>query len=192
MPREPTLRLEVLPQGRDERGKVDDVGRRVRGHRGRQRPLAPVGALVRLVERDPDARGEEGREPDLLLADELRGEHRVEEGRGAEAVTPEEEPEVVVGPVHEERPGGEPREERREVEPGERVREERVGAEADLHETDLLEVVVEGVGFRVERDRRPGIGVEPAEKDAERTGLRDVDGARAVVRGSRRRHRSGG
>ncbi len=165
----------------DERGQVDDVGRRVRGHRRRERPLAPVRALVRLVERDADARGEERGEADLLLADELRRDHRVEERRRAEAVAAEEQAQVVVGPVQEERPRREPREERREVDAGERVHEERVGAEADLHEAYLFVVVVEGIGLRVERDGRAGLRVEAGEEAGERRlGLRDGERARAL------------
>ena len=94
--------------------------------------------------------------------------------------------------MEEERPCREPREERAQVDARERVREERVRAEADLHEAHLLVVVMEGIGLRVERDGRRRLGVEPAKKDAESAGLRDEDGARAVVRRGRRRHGSGG
>ena len=164
---------------------MDDVGGRVRGHRGRERPFAPVGPLVGLVECDADARGEKRREADLLLAEELRRDHRVEERARAEAVRAEEEPQVVVGPVHQERPRRETREERREVDGRERVREERVGADPHLHEADLLEVVVEGVGLRVERDGRGAI--QPPEQAAEGSRIRDGDDVpeKAIRRGRR-------
>ena len=116
VPREASFRLEVPRDRFHERREVEDVGRRVGDERRRERPLAPVGALVRLVERDPDARREERRETDLLLAEKLRREHRVEERRRPKAVAAKEEPEVVVGAVHEEPPGREPREEGADVE----------------------------------------------------------------------------
>ena len=112
VPREAALRLEVARERLHERGKVEDVRGGVGDHRRRERPRAPVGTLVRLVERDAGARGEERGQADLLLAEKLRREHRVEEGCRAKAVSPREEPEVVVGAVHEEPPRSEAREER--------------------------------------------------------------------------------
>ena len=191
VPREPALRLEVSREGLDERRKMDDVRGGVCGHRRRERPLAPIRALVRLVERHADARGEERREADLLLADELRRDHRVEQRRRPETVPAVEEPQVVVGSVCEERPRGETREEGREVDARERVREKRFRAEADLHEADLLEVVVEGIRLRVQRDGRARARVEAREQRGQRGFGRDED-RRVALGGGGRGHGRGG
>src|SRR5204863_1980973 len=56
VPGETPRRLEVAPQGSDEGREVEDVVRRVRDPLRRNRPLAPVRALVRLVQGYADAR----------------------------------------------------------------------------------------------------------------------------------------
>ena len=125
VPLEATARGEVGLKERDESVEVEDVGSRVGDERRREGAAAPVGTLARLVERDAEARGEERGEADLLLSEELRGEHRVEDLARAEAVTAREETNVVVGAVKQETALGELREEGREVEAGERVDEPR-------------------------------------------------------------------
>jgi hypothetical protein len=123
---------------------------------------------VRLVERDAGAGGEERGQADLLLAEKLRREHRVEEGYRAKAVSPKEEPEVVVGAVHEEPPWNEAREERGDIERRERVHEVGRAVPGKLQEAGFLEVVVERVRLCVERDVGLGPLIEGGEEAAER------------------------
>jgi hypothetical protein len=145
---------------------------------------------VRLVERHAGAGGEERGESDLLLAEKLRREHGVEEGRRAEAVPAKEEAEVVVGAVHEEPPRSKAREESGDVEGLERVHEIGRAVPGELQKADLLEVVVEGVRLRVERDVGSGPRVERGEKGAE--GVRVEHEARVGRREGWDGHHRGG
>ena len=176
VPVEPALRGEVGLEEGHERVEVEDVGRGIGHEDRREGPAAPVGTLARLVERDAEPSREERREADLLLPEKLRGEHRVEDLARVEAVPAREEPQVVVGAVQEEAPVRKEAEEGSEVESGERIDEPRRAGPCELQETDLLEIVVEGVGLGVERDVVVGVRPEILDEAPEGFGVGDEAG----------------
>jgi len=105
-------------------GKVPDVEAGVVEQFGRDRAAGPVGLLAVFVELDAEVFFEEGSETDALAAEELGGQHGVEDALGAEAATVVQEAEVEIAAVHHEVQAGEAFPKRVEIETGsERVHE---------------------------------------------------------------------
>ncbi len=98
-------------------------------------------------------------QPDGGVAEQLGADHGVEQVREAEAAVALEHEDVVLGGVEDlaDLRGGEHRPERREIRRalhGQRVDQEGPVLGADLHQADLVEVVIEAVGLGIDGDDR--------------------------------------
>ena len=127
---------------------------RVRDLLARERPARPVRALLRLVELEPVAVGDDRGETGRLHPERRRGDARVEQAREAEAELALHDQDVVLAVMEDLDPLriGEQRPERRDVETAQRIDEPVASAGGDLHEADALLVVVEGVRLGIDRD----------------------------------------
>ena len=136
---------------------MGDVGQGVGLLGGRERAARPVVLLALLGERDPELRPQQGLQADLGQPQEARRDHGVEQAREGEAEVALERGHVVVGSVQDlHHPGiREKGSERRERAAGERVHQPAALLDADLHEADLLAVVVQAVRLRVEGESAP-------------------------------------
>ena len=101
----------------------------------------------------------ERREADGRVAEELSRHHRVEEIRELEGAVALQHEQVVLGGVEDlaDLLRREDRRERRQL--GRTAQRERIdqvdaATRADLHQTGLVEVVIEGIGLGIDRDDR--------------------------------------
>ena len=160
------LAREQVAQG----GQVPDVEGGVVEQLGRDGPRGPVGLLARLVDGDAEMVLQQRPEADAGAAEELRGQHGVEDALGPEAVEVVQEPQVEVAAVHQQVLGGEPVQERLELQArGQHVDEEDLAADQELHEADPGLVVVHVVGLGIEGDL--GHAVERGQQRRQGTGL---------------------
>ena len=134
---------------------MQDVGERVGLLLRRERTPRPVVLLVGLRERDAQLVARDGDEAELAAPEQARGDHGVEERGEAEAEVALERRDVVIGPVQDLdeqgiRHGGT---ERPQVHRQAVDQEGLAAVGRDLHEADLVPVVVEAVRLGVEPDR---------------------------------------
>jgi len=124
---------------------------------GRERALAPIGALVPFVDLDGEVIFEQRRQPGLRPAERARGGHGVEQVGELEAVVAFEAEQVIFGGVEdflllrvgEERPQG------RGI-GGQRIHDVIGARRGELNQTDALPVGKQAVGFGVHCQRRLG------------------------------------
>jgi hypothetical protein len=98
-PRHPAEPREALAEAVAQLEQPDGVLRRVVEHVRGERAHRPVGALVALVELHAELLVEQRGEPERALAQQLRGDARVEQAAHLPAVILAQEPQVVVGVV---------------------------------------------------------------------------------------------
>lgn len=144
-----------LPELRQPRQMAGVLGRVV-DHVGGERTDRPVGTLEALVEADPEVLGEDVGQADLLLAEELSGDHGVEEPAHLEAEVAVQAAQVVIGGVEDlaHRRVGEERGQRGQLRAGEGVDEHGAAGGGQLQQADLLAVAVLGVGLEIDGQNR--------------------------------------
>ena len=138
------------------RGQIARVRGGVLQHLGRQWPGRPVRPLEALVEPDAHVFLEQRRQADAGLVEQLRGDPRVEDRGGAEAVLAVQEAEIVVRVVEDDLHLriGQHHGERRQALHGQRVHHGRLVARADLQQVDAVDEPVEARGLGVDREQR--------------------------------------
>ena len=119
-----------------------------------QRPLAPVGALHRLVQLDAEALVQDAGQPGVLDPQRRRRHARVEQRREPEAVVPLEDQDVVLPVVEDLDPLriGEHLPQGADVDLRQRIEQVVDPSRGELDQADLLAVVEEGVRLGVDRD----------------------------------------
>ena len=139
------------------------VGGRVGEHLVRERAGGPVGALVLLVEGHAEVLLEQCREADPRLVEKLGGDPGVEEPRGANAVLPLEEAQVIVGVVEDDFDPrvGQQRGKSLEALDGQRIHDGGALSRGDLQEIHPVLVAVEAGGLGVHGEQRFAGQVEP-------------------------------
>ena len=129
--------------------QVERVVYGVLAHVQRERPYGPVGALVFLLEFLAKVLVYQVGKAQVLLAQHLGGEHRVENLLGRKAVGLPQQSQVVVGAVENQGLHGLRLEQRRNVEAAERVHYVVVLPDGNLYQAQLGHVMVHGIGLRV-------------------------------------------
>lgn len=180
------LRTQDLRQLRE----VVGVEPRVLQLRLRQRTLAPIAALVLLVEPHGEVCLQHRRQPDGRLAKGHRRNLGVEEARELERIDPFEGLNVVLGVVEhlDDRRVREDGGERREVERHEGIDQEVTLARADLDEAHPLAVREQRIRLGVDRDHAL---LREARGDLAQ-GILGLDVHRGVQRSIRARHARAG
>ena len=143
------IALEDIAEG----GEVPDVEGRVGEELRGDGALGPVGFLAGFVDGDAEVFLEEAGEADAFAAEELGGEHRVENAFRAEAAEVVKEAEIEIAAVHHEVFLREEGEERFDFQPGgEDVDEEDLVVHEQLEEADAGFVVIHVVRLGIEED----------------------------------------
>ena len=153
----PTSRcIQLVAQFLCERDEVPGVHRRILEHLRRERSHRPVGALMRLVHLQAEVAVEQRGQSECLVAEELGGDHRIDEVCGGEAEVAIEDAQVVVGTVQDLRDGriGQHVAEPFQVHSGQRIDHQILAAGRDLDQTHLIEIRVQRIRLRIDGDDR--------------------------------------
>ena len=149
------LPLELVAQQVAQLEQVPRVLCRIVQHAGRQRAHAPVGALVLLVQLEPEVLLQQRRKAEGGEAEELRRDPRVEDVRHPPAVVLVQEAQVVVSVVKDDfdpRVFHQPAQRRRRAE-GQRVDDGAALIRGELQQVDAIHELVKARPLGVQRDR---------------------------------------
>ncbi len=139
-----------------------------------ERSARPVRLLPVFSYRDIKESLDEGGQPDLFDAEQLRRDRGVEDFTArSEAHRGAHHAQVVVTAVHDQRLLGQGFEETGQVQFGKRVDEEVLATEGELDQTDLFEIVVQTVGLGIHR--YPFVPPNAPDQPFQRGGFSDVN-----------------
>jgi hypothetical protein len=135
-----------------QRGQIPHVEGRIIQQLLRQRALGPVRPLPVLVELHLELLLDQRGEPHPRPAEDLTGEHGVEEALRPKAAQVMQQPQVEIAAVHHEMLRREPRPERLQVDRRQHIQQKHLLADQELHQAQPHPVVEHVVRLRIEGD----------------------------------------
>ena len=171
------LPAQALGQGFQVAGVVHSVAQL----RVAQGPARPVRLLRILGEGHVQELLRKGGQPDLFDAQQLRRDHGVEHlAAGPEALPRAQQAQVVVGAVQDQPLVRQDFDETAEVQLRQRIDDEVRVSDGELDQADLLRVVVQAVGFGIQRHRTHS--AQALHQAPQRRGFANVDVLRGLSR----------